>query len=269
MAAAELRVSQKQSSEQRRLDYCVILSSLAGSIEKPTIVKEANETRPQHHHKMSTSQGSPLVNLGLNPKPRRIVRASQPRHDAAASQASIQTKEKDDTAPHAEKDAPERRHSNSYPRNKDESARVIREMHQDNAHHVRHERQERAKDQLALKREKKIIERRHNPEPTGEGIQANPFARFMSAFSVLPKHPEHKRTSRSKSLNTDDLLEPPTEKRLRKSTSVLFDSDAPDNTPIIPVDNIPPTGNPLPLIVSSVAIAFIAVVLATRWSRPN
>eukprot|EP00527_Entomoneis_sp_CCMP2396_P007196 CAMPEP_0198146130 /NCGR_PEP_ID=MMETSP1443-20131203/27593_1 /TAXON_ID=186043 /ORGANISM="Entomoneis sp., Strain CCMP2396" /LENGTH=240 /DNA_ID=CAMNT_0043809977 /DNA_START=152 /DNA_END=874 /DNA_ORIENTATION=- len=99
-----------------------------------------------------------------------------------------------------------------------ESPSVARELELENLEQQKQGRLEEMKNSQRAKREKRLEERRKK-DGVGGGdddggavaeksntAQPNPFSRFLSVFSVEPKHPEHKRAYE---ISADDDPEPP------------------------------------------------------------
>mmetsp|Transcript_20672 Transcript_20672/g.39291 ORF Transcript_20672/g.39291 Transcript_20672/m.39291 type:complete len:206 (-) Transcript_20672:173-790(-) len=124
------------------------------------------------------------------------------------------------------------------------------------------------------KREQKLQKHRLTPksaastaetkQPATPVVTPNPMSRFLSAFSVEPKHPEHKRRA------TEGIADPdtpkPSEKRLRAQDDVDV-GDAAEHE-----DGITTRGSSLTTSSSSVTIllstaALVVAVVATVWWR--
>ena len=85
-----------------------------------------------------------------------------------------------------------------------ESPSVARELEFEKLEQQKQNRLQNFTDSQRMKREKRLEERRKNPQQKTN--QPNPFSQFLSAFSVNPKHPEHKRAYE---MSENDDPEPP------------------------------------------------------------
>jgi len=138
------------------------------------------------------------------------------------------------------------------------SPSIARELDQEMAKKVKQERMQTAAERQRLKREKEKEERRKNQPHRQSNVKPNPMSRFLSAFSVQPQHPEHKRCF-EKPAEKEEYPEP-LEKRLRSS-----DSSAPgEGESTSTSDNTIWTRT---TVASAVAVTAIAVAVVLRWTR--
>jgi hypothetical protein len=254
MAAADRRLSSQRGTQSKgRLDYCLVLSGLSGStIENPPSPSISSQSRRSRlDRRMVDSEAVPTFDvLATKAKPaRRIVKASTPQHTFESSQARVPNDDKDDSE--TKERVPLQPHYSLT------DSPIRRERVKEDADSTRMKRIESAKDHQAAKREKILQERRLNPKPPSDTPKANPFSRFISAFSVAPKHPEHKRAWQIMPSDKEDLLQPE-EKRLRASDdndeSIKESESAHD-----------PTLRKRPVLLTTIAVVVLAALVA--WSR--
>jgi hypothetical protein len=196
----------------------------------------------------------------LNQRPRsdstsrRIIKATHPKADGA--DGSDGAEEKQDEPEEDEDSASSHRRHQVISHAITESPYVAREIEQDKAELLKKERMQTAAERQRAKREKEMQERRNNPgkHPEQE-VKANPMSRFLSVFSVEPKHPEHKRAFETSPEDKEDLKEP-SGKRLRPSET---SGDDPDK------DKESNTKFSVPALAVAIVAVIVGVVL--RWRR--
>ena len=188
---------------------------------------------------------------------RRIVKAAHPKPIVDTVPTEVQPKEKEEEEKGDEKPMEGSWRSIPSPVVENNPS-IARELDQEMAEKVKQERMQTAAERQRLKREKEKEERRKNQPHRQSNAKPNPMSRFLSAFSVQPQHPEHKR-SFEKPAEKEEYPEP-SEKKLRPS-----DSSAPSGAgePSSSDDTIWTRTN----VASAVAIAAIAVAVALRWAR--
>ena len=147
-----------------------------------------------------------------DPPKRRIVKATKPSQDSknhqllrASTVAPTQpSKDVDDKDPLTSR----------FTSSTIESPSVKQEFEQDKIDQRRHQRLQEANARHAKKRLETWERHRSGSSGNSKAALANPFSRFLRAFSVEPEHPEHKRKTSSTSPADLGL---PVEKRFRAS----------------------------------------------------
>lgn len=101
-----------------------------------------------------------------------------------------------------------------------------------------------------------------SPTPTAAPTtpSANPMSRFLSAFSVETKHPEHKRKQLQKE-EQDDTPQPPLEKRLRADESNDGNHENQNNDKNSNITNNKPVFSDSLASVSVLAVTTICIVV--------
>lgn len=125
-----------------------------------------------------------------------------------------------------------------------EQSMTDQEMLQESIKADRKVRRQQVHDIQKSKRQQTVNERRYRKSPTPNPVQANPFSRFLSAFSVEPPVPSHKRVHEDDDIDTthdqtsdeddhDDNEKTSVDhvdtKRLRTSTSRFGEEDNNDD----------------------------------------
>lgn len=180
----------------------------------------------------------------FDPSKRRIVKATKP----SASDLNVSVEQT--PSPVNDDDIPLSSDSLKYPTM--ESPSVKKQYEEEN--------QQRLKDRLrqdaSSRQAKKRLEtkRRLKNGESSSTTTANPFSRFLSAFSVEPQFPEHKRKS--------DLDMGPEEKRLRSASDDEADVNATDDDGKNGKFGL--TGT---LLLSAAAVAGVAVWFALARGR--
>lgn len=122
------------------------------------------------------------------------------------------------------------------------SPEVARELEQELVEHNREERIQIAAERQRINRDKKLQEHRQRSSSMEERnadnanksktkkATFNPMSKFLSVFSVEPKHPDHKRSLTDTNIADGEEIKQPSEKKFRKneSTDSLGDADAAD-----------------------------------------
>ena len=93
--------------------------------------------------------------------------------------------------------------------------------------------------------------------PTRKTPSPNPMSRFMSAFSVESKHPEHKRKQFAETaVDPEDTPKQPLEKRLKGEESIHSDND--DTSSSV-------RDTPLPRVVLVAAACVVGIAALVAW----
>lgn len=168
-----------------------------------------------------------------------------------------------------------------------ESPSVAREQVQETYEHFKEDRRHTMAERQKATREHKRKERRTSSSSSSApaavpAVSANPMSRFLSIFSVEPLYPWHKRSYEKA---TDDLMDEPSEKRLRPSaaeaatvegdgattmttTTMTKDPNRPEDTSREPAE--PPSslsqGWTSTHLLTAVTVVAVAVLVAWRWS---
>jgi hypothetical protein len=136
---------------------------------------------------------------------------------------------------------------------------VERELEEEQAEASRQERIQTMEQRQRSKREKAMQQRRtSNNNEKKTVIQANPFSRFLSVFSVEPAHPEHKRA-----FEGDEGIEEPSEKKLRPTDSV--DQDEQDEA--LEENTKSAAFSSSTTLLAAMAVAAISVLVAFHMKK--
>lgn len=240
-----------------------------GASPRSPVVRQP-PTAPYSSSSTSTSS-TPHVNLNLpERKPRRIVKAAVPKNKAAAADnrgrpehspppPSVVGHDNDGNNSNVDPNDKESlsttsglHRAHSYPHLPADSA-LARELEHELINTVKQGTRQKVHDRRKLHQDQAKHDRRHRngslggiedaPHTTATAVDgANPFRRFLSAFSAGPKYPEHKRraTTAGKGVggatlpnppsidgaenvvDNDDAAKPPAEKKFRSD-------DGPEN----------------------------------------
>jgi hypothetical protein len=120
-----------------------------------------------------------------------------------------------------------------------------------------------AADQKSKRESKQTAGRKPNPNPNKIQAKANPFSRFLSAFSVDTKYPHHKRAYEDQE---DDLKDepPPKQQKMNDSDKDNGKSSSTSNTLAefaeLFMENLP--------FVAAAAVASLAMLLVFRKKQP-
>jgi hypothetical protein len=203
-----------------------------------------------------------LLPDGKGKKNRRIIKAAVPQK-AAAGTVTVDSK-----ATEKETQDPTTKHRSTQMHESRSITREAIKEHADSSVRMSSQAESAMKLQSS-KREKKLQQRRLNPKPQTPTPKANPFSRFISAFSVLPKFPEHKRPFQSSPADKEELMQPEG-KRLRASNSTVSDTEEPKSKETMTKTDS--SHHPVPsitFVASAVTVAVVAILLTLRWRRNN
>mmetsp|Transcript_3347 Transcript_3347/g.6995 ORF Transcript_3347/g.6995 Transcript_3347/m.6995 type:complete len:255 (+) Transcript_3347:137-901(+) len=225
----------------------------------------------------STTFGSNQSNNMVSPKTsssRRIIKAVKPDASTLTPVQLLETDNNNDNDIDDNVGNANKKHSLPLPIA--ESPSVARELELEKMEQQKQGRLEEMKSSQRAKRDKRLDERRKkhgtqhqnflsagngNDETTSSGVQANPFSRFLSAFSVQPAHPEHKRPYPQGSSESFDGMEP----TVKKPRS---EKDNGDNVDGLASSKFSWTGNNhLAMAGSVVAVVAVAVGFWLRAAK--
>jgi len=169
-----------------------------------------------------------------------------------------------------------------------ESPSVAREQVQETYEHFKEDRRHTVAERQKATREHKRKERRTSSTTTTTAttataaVSANPMSRFLSIFSVEPLYPWHKRSYEKAK---EDLMDEPSEKRLRSSEDDAQDEgDTKDATtttttttkegqeravaaePAQPPSSSPQAGWTSTHLLTAVTVVAVTVLVVWRWS---
>lgn len=169
------------------------------------------------------SNGKNSNTAAVHPQRRRIIKAASPKvEDPAVTngvmQSSKNNKNKDDDDDDVLEGSSRGKHKKQHDPNP-----IIVEDAREIVDNWRDERLKASQNRGKALREKDLAERRKMNSNKTADASANPFSKFLSAFSVQPKYPEHKRSFEGDP--ADDDLKGPSEKR-RKSCDLNDPEDS-------------------------------------------
>ena len=178
-------------------------------VEKPGTEKETPKAASAKASLFTTDLSTPPASNRSNNKhnnrnkvaaakeqPRRIVKATPPPSSAAVVAAAPFEQDKDNDA-----DSPSAvLHSHASPIGANAATELLEESIEKNA--SKNKRLERVTNKQKSDREKLLQEKRRRQQPSNNEAQANPFSRFLKAFSVHA-NPTHKRKEKSQA-DADD-----------------------------------------------------------------
>ena len=166
----------------------------------------------------ATSSAAPTSSNPTQQQRRRIIKAAPPKVDPAAAATNnpvvvsgshnnnkVRGGDDDDDYDNSTKKHSTRKHH--------EPSVALQDV-EESTQEWREERLKAAQSRGKALREKELAQRRKMETSKSADASANPFSRFLSVFSVEPKHPEHKRSFEG-TPDDDDELKGPVEKRRR------------------------------------------------------
>lgn len=165
----------------------------------------------------SKPNASASAGATAHPQRRRIVKAAPPpkvEHNDGTEEVAMtwMNQKKNNDVHYDDEEEGDLKHGRKH---RHDSNPIV-EDEQEIVEGWREERMKATQNRSKALREKELAERRKNGTSKTADASANPFSRFLSVFSVEPKHPEHKRSFEG-SPDVDEDIKGPSEKRLKAS----------------------------------------------------
>lgn len=228
-------------------------ASFAADLTTPPISNRSKSRKSTASSTVSSTASSSFA----KDQPRRIVKATPPRPSSEVVESLESQKKKDDDV-----DSPAHvLHAHASPIGVNAATELLEESIEKNA--SKKKSLERVTSKQKSDREKLLQEkrRRQQPIPNDDAVQANPFSRFLKAFSV-DANPTHKR---KESIDANDP-----NKRLKfgfldtNPTSANHSSNENDNDEVEKSDNVPFYHSTPWIAAASVATVAILVMAIVR-----